>query len=415
MKKGTLIIIVLSALMAFGLIFWQVWHLNENQKLKFELDKKEMSVMLLNSAIDFRKAEVKDSSLTRDSTLGVKVLDSILNKNLSTYNIDFQWALFDGFGKPLDTTNNLYQTENSSDLILTTCISCLVMIDVLDDEGSTANNEGFILDQTPAQMIKMRGIDLSDLEYIHLFMEPHKFSMKPYIIPSVLLIGLLTALLWLVYLTQKQSRLITQKNEFVNHLSHQFQTPLSSIKLSANLLAKETSVDKSELIQIIQTESNRLENHIKTVLHWVKSDADHLHIIKEKVRLTDLIENSLKQMKPVFLTHKTKVDFIPSEEEIVFETDANHLQLMLFNIWENSIKHNAAEVELTIRMSNENGIVQISNSDNGRGISDFNSDIKFKGLGLAYVNRIMEEHDGKMLLKSTEKGLVLNLNFPSNG
>ncbi len=144
-----------------------------------------MSVMLLNSAIDFRKAEVKDSSLTRDSTLGVKVLDSILNKNLSTYNIDFQWALFDGFGKPLDTTNNLYQTENSSDLILTTCISCLVMIDVLDDEGSTANNEGFILDQTPAQMIKMRGIDLSDLEYIHLFMEPHKFSMKPYIIPSV--------------------------------------------------------------------------------------------------------------------------------------------------------------------------------------------------------------------------------------
>ncbi len=415
MKKGTLIIIVLSALMAFGLIFWQVWHLNENQKLKFELDKKEMSVMLLNSAIDFRKAEVKDSSLTRDSTLGVKVLDSILNKNLSTYNIDFQWALFDGFGKPLDTTNNLYQTENSSDLILTTCISCLVMIDVLDDEGSTANNEGFILDQTPAQMIKMRGIDLSDLEYIHLFMEPHKFSMKPYIIPSVFLIGLLTALLWLVYLTQKQSRLITQKNEFVNHLSHQFQTPLSSIKLSANLLAKETSVDKSELIQIIQTESNRLENHIKTVLHWVKSDADHLHIIKEKVRLTDLIENSLKQMKPVFLTHKTKVDFIPSEEEIVFETDANHLQLMLFNIWENSIKHNAAEVELTIRMSNENGIVQISNSDNGRGISDFNSDIKFKGLGLAYVNRIMEEHDGKMLLKSTEKGLVLNLNFPSNG
>ncbi len=66
-------------------------------------------------------------------------------------------------------------------------------------------------------------------------------------------------------------------------------------------------------------------------------------------------------------------------------------------------------------MSEENGIVQISNSDNGRGISDFNSDLKFKGLGLAYVNRIMEEHDGKMILKSTENGLVLNLNFPNNG
>jgi K+-sensing histidine kinase KdpD len=65
-------------------------------------------------------------------------------------------------------------------------------------------------------------------------------------------------------------------------------------------LAKENEIDKSELIQIIQTESNRLVNHIKTVLHWVKSDANHLHVKRGKIRLIDLIENSLKQMKSVF-------------------------------------------------------------------------------------------------------------------
>ena len=415
MKKGTIIIVILAALMAFGLIFWQVWHLNENQKLKFDLDKKEISSQLLKSAIEYRKAEIKDAALSRDSIVGYKVLDSILNKNISPYNIKFYWGLFDGSGTSLNTPYFYGQPDRSFDLVLKTCMSCLVMIDVLDDDGSVVSNQGFVLNQTPAQMVEMRGMDTSDLDYIHLYIEPLKFSFKPYIIPCIFLIGLLATLLVLVNLTRKQRKLIIQKNEFVNHLSHQFQTPLSSIKLSANLLANEALVDKGELVQIIQTESNRLENHIKTVLHWVKSDADHLYITKEKVRLTDLIENSLKQMKPVFLTHNTKVNFIPSEEELVIEADINHLQLMLFNIWENAIKHNDGAIELTIKMFKENGMIQISNADNGKGVPDVSSDIKFKGLGLAYVNRIMNEHNGKMVLNSTKKGLTLNLNFPYNG
>ncbi|MFK7832033.1 MAG: sensor histidine kinase [Winogradskyella sp.] len=413
MKKGTNIIVIIGALMAFGLIFWQVWHLNENQKLKFDLDKKEMSSTLLASAIEFRKVEIKHTSLSQNTSLSVKVWDSILNKNLSDYNINFKWSLFDGLGNPLNEFSS--KAEFKDRLTFKVCISCLITIDILDEDGSADNDRGFVLNQTPAQMVEMKGINEVDLDYIHLFVEPQKFSFKPYIIPSVFLLGLLATLLALVNLTKKQRKLITQKNEFVNHLSHQFQTPLSSIKLSANLLANEALVDKSELVQIIQTESNRLENHIKTVLHWVKSDADHLHITKEKVRLTDLIENSLKQMKPVFLTHNTKVNFIPSEEELVIEADINHLQLMLFNIWENAIKHNDSPLELTIRMSKEKGVIQISNADNGKGISNLTSDITFKGLGLAYVKRLMHKHSGEMLLISTEKGLTLNLNFPSNG
>jgi len=315
----------------------------------------------------------------------------------------------------LSEDNRKNEFKDSTSLILKVCTSCLVMIDVLDEDDSTKNDKGFVLSQTPAQMVEMTGMNTADLDYIHLYVPKQKFSFKPYLMPFILLIGLLATLMMLLNLTRKQRKLIIQKNEFVNHLSHQFQTPLSSIKLSANLLANEDVVDKSEFIQIIQTESNRLENHIKTVLHWVKSDANHLHITKEKIRLTDFIENSLKQMKPVFLTHNIKVNFIPSEEELVIEADMNHLQLMLFNIWENAIKHNDSPLELTIRMSQENGVVQISNADNGKGISNLHPEIKFKGLGLAYINRIMTKHSGEMVLSSSEKGLVLNLNFPNNG
>ena len=213
----------------------------------------------------------------------------------------------------------------------------------------------------------------------------------------------------------KQSKLIKQKNEFVNHLSHQFQTPLSSIKLSANLIAKNKG-NQNELIQIIQTESNRLENHIKTVLHWVKSDADRLFISKEKIGITGFIEIALKQMKPIFLTNKTRVNFIPPEEELYIEADVNHLELMLFNIWENAIKHNNHKIEITIQCKINKGFVQISISDNGKGIDNEISDIKFRGLGLAYISRIMNEHSGNMeLVSNTKEGLTVNLNFPKYG
>jgi len=68
-----------------------------------------------------------------------------------------------------------------------------------------------------------------------------------------------------------------------------------------------------------------------------------LQIIKTKISITDIIERSLKQMNPVFLTNNTTVNFIPPEEDLIIEADENHLQLMLFNIWENAIKHNEVE------------------------------------------------------------------------
>ncbi|MBW1295393.1 sensor histidine kinase [Aquimarina litoralis] len=420
MKRKNIVIVLLSLLILGCLVVWQINHINDEYALKIDLAKTEMQKALIESAIEIRKIENNDPSLRKDTLRMHQVTDSILVKNFASFDSDIIWGYFNGLNEPISSLNTHKTNTKLQESNLKVCTSCLLMIGLVKniDPNTATENEieesGYILDHTPAQMRDIRGIDASGLNYLHILPKPKKIGLIQYVIPITFLIGLSSLFIWLLYLNYKQSRLIKQKDEFVNHLSHQFQTPLSSIKLSANLLADKKDKDE-ELITIIQTESNRLESHIKTVLHWVKSDADRLHITKKKLSVIDIIERSLKQMKPVFITNKTKVNFVPSEEDCKVFADENHLQLILFNIWENAIKHNETPVELTINYFENGDYISIKISDNGIG---FQKDVtleKFKGLGLAYVFRIMEEHSGSVELNSIKnKGLSVQLNFPIN-
>ncbi|WP_282042369.1 sensor histidine kinase [Winogradskyella flava] len=421
MKRNSIIIIVLSLLILVSLIIWQLNHLNEEYQLKSDLDKTEMQAVLLESAIELRKIENVDKSLRNELDRLSHFTDSILKKNFKSFDSNIIWGYFNGLKEPIASLNSNTSNNELEESSLKVCTSCLLMIGIVKDVdpgtvgAKDIEESGYILDHTPAQMRDVRGIDEADLKYLHILPSPKKIGLLHYAVPIVFLIGLSSLFIWLIYLNNKQTKLIKQKNEFVNHLSHQFQTPLSSIKLSANLLVNKKASNENELITIIQTESNRLENHIKTVLHWVKSDADRLHINKKVISVTDIIERSLKQMKPVFITNKTKISFIPSEDDFKVLADENHLQLMLFNIWENAIKHNEKPIELTIDYFTNEGYISIRTSDNGIGLPKDIAPEKFKGLGLAYVHRLMSEHLGNMELDSVKnKGLSVQLNFPTS-
>ena len=411
MRRHSLLIILLSLIMLGGLVAWQINHINEGYLLKLELDKSEMQTVLAQSAVQIRKMESNDTSLRKDSLRLNQVTDSILKVSFKRFDSDIVWGYFNGLGEPITIadSNNDLQTSN-----LKVCMSCLLTIGLVKNTDSVTEDNidesDFILDHTPAQMKEIRGVDEAGLDYLHILPKSKKIGLSQYGIPIAFLVGLSLLLIWLLYLNGKQSKLIKQKNEFVNHLSHQFQTPLSSIKLSANLLANKKTFDEG-LISIIQKESNRLENHIKTVLHWVKADADRLQIKKNNISVTEIIERSLKQMKPVFLSNNTKVNFVPLETDYKISADENHLQLMLFNIWENAIKHNEDPVELSVSYSENKKGIAIITKDNGMGIQKDLPIEKFKGLGLAYIRRLMELHSGSLELSSSNSGLTVQLNF----
>ena len=413
MKKQNYIIILLTFLFLGGLIFWQVRNLQLNERLKTENENHEIQSILLATVIQIGKNESKDPSLRTSSGRLKNMTEDLMSQNFEKFERDFEWGYFNGNQEPIDSLNFDIKSDALANSTFKVCKSCLIDIAILNDDGQIDEDKGFMLNHTPAQIVSAMGLESAKLKYVHLLMEPEIFALSNYLIPIFFFIGLLIVMAWLLFFNIRQDKLIHQKNEFVNHLSHQFQTPLSSIKLSSNLLASNAAVNKDDLIQIIQTESTRLENHIKTVLNWVKSDADRLQIAPEKVMLTDIIEKSIKQMRPVFLTNKTKVVFIPPPDELFVFADRNHLPLMLFNIWENAIKHNDNPIELKIECVKSKDWISIICIDNGAGISQQNLDGKFKGLGLAYVKRIMEEHKGMLKLNASKtNGLTVILNFP---
>ena len=121
-------------------------------------------------------------------------------------------------------------------------------------------------------------------------------------------------------------------------------------------------------------------------------------------------------MNPVFMSNQTKVNFIPPEEELLIEADIHHLQLMLFNIWENAIKHNETPIQLLIRCESNQESSSIITVDNGKGMQSKKNAENWKGLGLAYVKKLMNEHKGDMELReSPGAGLTVLLNFPRYG
>jgi len=199
-----------------------------------------MQSVLLNSAIEFRRTEKRAPELRTDSIKAKIVIDSILKKN---YNLNVVWGFYNGLKEPIKGLNNQVDNIELRESSLKVCVSCLIMIGVVKDiDPNNVTEEeleesSFILDQTPAQMREIEGMDASSLKYLHILIKPSGLGLSAYIIPSAFLIALSSLFIWLLYLNNKQGKLIKQKNEFVNHLSHQFQTPLSSIKLSANLLA----------------------------------------------------------------------------------------------------------------------------------------------------------------------------------
>lgn len=412
MKNQSGAIVFLGIVLLGGLALWQILFLAKTKSLKQEVEVQQNSAILLESALSLRKLESLRPEIRENKDLNRMLIDSILTENYNGIHGSVAWGFFNGEGDPIDSLNGQIDKNTLAKSAYKVCISCLTTIDMVDEDGERTVDEGFVLNQTPGQMMEIRGMDKKELKYLHVGFEESKVEYSTYILPILFLIGLSGLFAWLLRTNAKQTKLINQKDEFVNHLSHQFQTPLSSIKLSANLLSNMEVVNKDELIKIIQTESSRLENHIKTVLHWVKSDADRLQIHKKPIGVTNVIEQALKQMKPIFLENGATVRFIPPEEDLVIDADEGHLQLMLYNIWDNAIKHNENPVSIVVSCVTLVDMMQISSRDNGIGIQLVKKNLSYNGLGLAYIESIMQAHGGRMDLISAEDGLQVILNFP---
>jgi len=233
----------------------------------------------------------------------------------------------------------------------------------------------------------------------------------------------------------KQKRLSEIKNDFINNITHEFKTPISTISLSAEVLLNPTIIAEPERLKnyakIIQEENNRLKNQVDKVLQLATLDKDKLKLEDEEIDIHELITTSVKSFGLIIREKSGEISCNLNAENHSFFGDKIHITNTLHNLIDNAIKYSSKNPEITIETYDHNGFIEISVKDNGIGVPKESRkhifdkfyrtptgnvhDIKGFGLGLNYVKTIVEAYSGSVKLISKEnEGSTFVIKLPLN-
>ena len=255
-------------------------------------------------------------------------------------------------------------------------------------------------------------------------------SLNQYWIFTFVLFLVLIIYVYSVFLLLKQKRYTELQTDFINNMTHEFKTPLSSILIASNFANSQKEIKEntklSKYVQIIIEQSNKLNQHIEQILSLAKTDSHQIQLQKTEVDLhknLELIKENLK------LKHTKNIDFaIDNSTKVLIKADEFHFYNLLYNLVDNAIKYGTENPKVTIKLIEKNTTFNIQLNDNGPGIPEKDlpfifdkfyrvsrkdtEEIEGFGIGLAYVKKICELHHWKIKVKNTDNGLQTDIEIP---
>ena len=212
------------------------------------------------------------------------------------------------------------------------------------------------------------------------------------------------------------------KNDFINNMTHEFKTPISTISLAAQML-KDPAVGKSpamfqHISGVINDETKRLRFQVQKVLQMSMFDRQKATLKMKELDTNELITGVINTFALKVERYNGKIESdLKATDPIIF-ADEMHITNVIFNLMDNAVKYKRPDVDLQLMVKtwNEPGKVMISVQDNGIGIKKENlkkifdkfyrvhtgnlHDVKGFGLGLAYVRKIIQDHKGTIRAES---------------
>jgi two-component system, OmpR family, phosphate regulon sensor histidine kinase PhoR len=271
----------------------------------------------------------------------------------------------------------------------------------------------------------VRGLPVYAQEYDHILLYfPHRSQyilseMNFWIISSVALFLALIGLAISLFYFYRQKFLAEVQKDFVNNFTHEFKTPLAVIKIASDVLAQNDISQKPERLKryasIIQNQTTHLQNQVEKLLKSASAENKKFPIDKETVQPAKLIEQALNKLQPLIEQKQALVELKVENYETNIYADEGHLELAIINILENALKYSISP-HIIVETGKEESDYFISVKDNGIGIEKkylkniFKKfyrvptgnihDVKGFGLGLNFVKRIIDGHDGKIRVHS---------------
>lgn len=277
----------------------------------------------------------------------------------------------------------------------------------------------------PKYSIPFLNDELSSVSYNLIVSFPDK---QQYVLSSIIGVATLSFMLTLIvvviatsalYQIIQQKKLSEIKNDFINNISHEFKTPIATINLALDAISSSTKNlnDKSiSYLGMIREENSRMLSQVENILRISQLEKSSNPFDMEEIDIHEVIEDAIEHVKLIVESKKGSIDLSLKAVDSNISGNSNHLENIIINILDNAVKYSKENPKIVVSSTNINKDIRLCFEDNGIGMDkntqklifekfyrEQNGDIhniKGHGLGLSYVKKIIDFHNGKILLES---------------
>ncbi len=366
-----------------------------NSKPDIKIEKSGTLDILKNVQFEIAYKDIA-AALPIEERISVQELQRKLESEMSEYGIKtgFEFAIFSN-GKITSIKSNKFLFDKNK------TYSIPVYVD------SDGNNKYQLIASFPCKTK-------------YLFSDLMAISILSIVFTLIIIIAYASAINQLI-----KQRLISEiKTDFINNMTHEFKTPIATINLALDAIKNPKVIDNKEMVskylQMIRDENKRMHAQVENVLRISKLEKKELDIDKESLEVNDVIEDAIEHVQLILEDKQGLIKTDLSAKRNTCLLNDTHFTNVIVNILDNAIKYSAEKPVIEISTENVKDIIIIKIKDNGIGMTktaqkrifekfyrehtgDLHN-VKGHGLGLSYVKRIVDDHNGQIFVES-EKGI----------
>ena len=412
------LVVILGALAIAGILFVQAYWFSRTMSAAEQEFDNTVRIALLNvakSMADYNGSILPSSGLIKriSSNYYVVNFNDIIDANLLEY------YLLEEFGNLGLNTNFEYAIYDCGNDEMVYGNFCNV-----EDPAFSGNTRSNL--PTYNEFIYYFGVHFPSREIVVLG------DLKMAIVFSVITMVAVIFFVYAMLVILRQQRLSELQRDFINNMTHEFKTPISSIKVSSDVLMDSSEISGSQRLKrytgIIKEQNERLNAHVEKVLSIARLDDSEFKLHLEDVDLHELIRSVVEGKELEIHDKNGRFELDLGAEQPIVKADALHLSNILYNLIDNAIKYSPEKPVVRIQTMGSGRNLELAITDNGIGIAPEHQkhlfqkffrvptgnvhNVKGFGLGLHYVKRIVEKHAWDIRVNSElEKGTEMRIIF----